>query len=133
MQQGSQIRQFLTGRLLMTLLDLPALVIFLPLMAWYSVRLTLVVMAVTLVLAFVVAAMIGPYRRRLRDLYKAEAERQSLLVETVHGMRTVKSLNLEPRREKAWTMPPPRQSAAMFKSEKFPSLPLPFHNSWSRL
>jgi ATP-binding cassette subfamily B protein len=46
--------------------------------------------------------MIGPYRRRLRKLYQAEAERQSLLVETVHGMRTVKSLNLEPRRETAW-------------------------------
>src|SRR5262249_34611550 len=49
-----------------------------------------------------IAGMIGPYRRRLRRLYQAEAQRQSLLVETVHGMRTVKSLNLEPRREEAW-------------------------------
>jgi ATP-binding cassette, subfamily B, bacterial HlyB/CyaB len=102
MQQGSQIREFLTGRLLMTLLDLPALVIFLPLMAWYSVRLTLVIVGVTLLLASVIAAMIGPYRRRLRKLYQAEAQRQSLLVETVHGIRTVKSLNLEPRREESW-------------------------------
>ena len=102
MQQGSQIREFLTGRLLMTLLDLPALFVFLPLMAWYSVRLTLLVLAVTLLLAGVIAAMIGPYRRRLRQLYQAEAQRQSLLVETVHGMRTVKSLNLEPRREESW-------------------------------
>jgi len=102
MQQGSQIREFLTGRLLMTLLDLPALIVFLPLMAWYSVRLTLVVMAVTLVLASVIAAMIGPYRRRLRRLYQAEAQRQSLLVESIHGARTVKSLNLEPRREEEW-------------------------------
>jgi ATP-binding cassette subfamily B protein len=102
MQQGSQIREFLTGRLLATLLDFPALFIFLPLMCWYSVRLTLVVMGVTLLLAAVIAGMIGPYRRRLRRLYQAEAQRQSLLVETVHGMRTVKSLNLEPRREEAW-------------------------------
>ena len=102
MQQGSQIREFLTGRLLTTLLDLPALFIFLPLMAWYSVRLTLVVMAVTLLLAGVIAAMLGPYRRRLRRLYQAEAQRQSLLVESIHGMRTVKSLNLEPRREESW-------------------------------
>lgn len=102
MQQGSQIREFLTGRLLMTLLDLPALLVFLPLMAWYSVRLTLVVMAVTLLLAGVIAAMVGPYRRRLRKLYQAEAQRQSLLVESIHGMRTVKSLNLEPRREESW-------------------------------
>jgi subfamily B ATP-binding cassette protein HlyB/CyaB len=102
MQQGTQIREFLTGRLLTTLLDLPALIIFLPLMCWYSVRLTLVVILVTLLLAGVIAAMIRPYRRRLRHLYEAEALRQSLLVETVHGMRTVKSLNLEPRREENW-------------------------------
>lgn len=102
MQQGTQIREFLTGRLLSTLLDLPALIIFLPLLAWYSVPLTAVVMGVTLLLAGTIAAMIRPYRRRLRHLYQAEAQRQSLLVESVHGMRTVKSLNLEPRREETW-------------------------------
>src|SRR6202012_2107409 len=32
----------------------------------------------------------------------APPTRQSVLVESVHGMRTVKSLNLEPRREEAW-------------------------------
>ena len=102
MQQGTQIREFLTGRLLTTLLDLPALLIFLPLMMWYSVRLTAVVLLVTLILAAIIAAMIGPYRRRLRLLYHAEAQRQSLLVESIHGMRTVKSLNLETRREEEW-------------------------------
>jgi subfamily B ATP-binding cassette protein HlyB/CyaB len=102
MQQGTNIREFLTGKLLMTLLDLPALAIFLPLMAWYSVRLTLVVVFVTLLLGCVIAVMLGPYRLRLRRLYQAEAQRQSLLVESVHGMRTIKSLNLEPRREEAW-------------------------------
>ncbi|MDB5735275.1 MAG: peptidase [Alphaproteobacteria bacterium] len=102
MQQGTQIREFLTGRLLGTLLDLPALLVFLPLLLWYSVPLTLIVLAVTLVLGLVIALMLGPYRRRLRHLYAAEAQRQSLLVESVHGMRTIKSLNLEPRREEAW-------------------------------
>ncbi len=102
MQQGQQIREFLTGRLLGTLLDLPALIVFLPLLLWYSVKLTLVVLGVTALLGLVIAAMLGPYRRRLRHLYQAEAQRQSLLVESVHGMRTIKSLNLEPRREEAW-------------------------------
>jgi ATP-binding cassette subfamily B protein len=102
MQQGTQIREFLTGRLLTTLLDLPALLIFLPLMLWYSATLTVVVLGVTALLGAIIAAMLGPYRRRLRHLYAAEAQRQSLLVESVHGMRTIKSLNLEPRREEAW-------------------------------
>jgi subfamily B ATP-binding cassette protein HlyB/CyaB len=102
MQQGTKIREFLTGKLLGTILDFPALFIFLPLMAWYSITLTVVVMLVTLLLGGVIAVMLGPYRRRLRKLYQAEAQRQTLLVESIHGMRTVKSLNLEPRREEAW-------------------------------
>jgi ATP-binding cassette subfamily B protein len=102
MQQGTQIREFLTGRLLGTLLDLPALLVFLPLLLWYSVPLTCVVLAVTALMGLIIALMLGPYRRRLRKLYAAEAQRQSLLVESVHGMRTIKSLNLEPRREEAW-------------------------------
>jgi ATP-binding cassette subfamily B protein len=102
MQQGQQIREFLTGRLLGTLLDLPALFVFLPLLLWYSVKLTLVVLGVTAVLGLAIALMLGPYRRRLRHLYEAEANRQSMLVESVHGMRTIKSLNLESRREEEW-------------------------------
>jgi ATP-binding cassette subfamily B protein len=101
MQQASRIREFLTGRLLMTLLDLPALLVFVPVLAFYNVQLMLVVLGITMMLAFVIAVMIGPYRRRLKRLYRAEAERQSLLVESIHGMRTVKSLNLEPRRQEA--------------------------------
>jgi ATP-binding cassette subfamily B protein len=102
MQQGQQIREFLTGRLLGTLLDMPALLVFLPLLLWYSAKLTLVVVGATAMLGLVIAVMLGPYRRRLRHLYQAEATRQSLLVESVHGMRTIKSLNLESRREEAW-------------------------------
>jgi ATP-binding cassette subfamily B protein len=102
MQQATQIREFLTGRLLTVLLDMPALLVFLPLLMWYSMRLTLVVLGVTAILGLTIAAMIGPYRKRLRHLYQAEAQRQSLLVESIHGMRTIKSLNLEPRREEEW-------------------------------
>jgi ATP-binding cassette subfamily B protein len=102
-QQVGQIREFLSGRLLTTLLDLPALLVFLPLMIWYSGWLTLVVLFITALLAGVIAVMLGPYRRRLKLLYAAEAARQSLLVESIHGIRTIKSLNLEPRREMAWS------------------------------
>jgi ATP-binding cassette subfamily B protein len=102
MQQATQIREFLTGRLLTTFLDLPVLIIFLPILFLYSTKLALLVLGACMVLAAVVALLIGPFRTRLRRLYRAEAERQSLLVETIHGARTVKSLSLEPRRQQAW-------------------------------
>ena len=102
MQQAGRIREFLTGRLFLTTLDALSLFVFLPVLALYSLKLTCVVLAFTAVIAVVVALLMGPFRRRLYDLYQAEGARQALLVETVHGMRTVKSLAMEPLQGKAW-------------------------------
>lgn len=102
MQQVDKIRQFLTGKLFLTLLDSTALVIFLPLLFLYSAKLGTVVLLFTLMIATVVVVLIRPFRRRLRDLYVAEGERQAMLVESIHGMRTVKSLAIEPVQRRHW-------------------------------
>lgn len=102
MQQAGRIREFLTGRLFLTTLDALSLLVFIPVLALYSLKLTCVVLAFTAAIAIVVALLMGPFRRRLYDLYQAEGARQALLVETVHGMRTVKSLAMEPLQGKTW-------------------------------
>jgi len=102
MQQAARIREFLTGRLFLTTLDALSLIVFVPVLLLYSVKLTLVVLAFTALSGLVVAALMGPFRRRLYALYQAEGARQALLVETVHGMRTVKSLAMEPLQGRIW-------------------------------
>jgi ATP-binding cassette subfamily B protein len=102
MQQAGRIREFLTGRLFLTALDALSLFVFLPILFLYSVPLTLVVVGFSGLVALVVACLIRPFRRRLTSLYEAEAERQALLVETVHGMRTVKALAMEPLQRRIW-------------------------------
>lgn len=102
MQQAARIREFLTGRLFLTVLDALSLFVFIPVLLLYSVKLTLVVLAFTALSALVVTSLMGPFRRRLYDLYQAEGARQALLVETVHGMRTVKSLAMEPLQGRVW-------------------------------
>ncbi|SPP93897.1 ABC-type bacteriocin/lantibiotic exporter with N-terminal double-glycine peptidase domain [Bradyrhizobium vignae] len=102
MQQAARIREFLTGRLFLTTLDALSLFVFVPVLALYSVKLTGLVLAFTIVIGGVVAILTGPFRRRLYDLYQAEGAKQALLVESVHGMRTVKSLAMEPRQSRAW-------------------------------
>ncbi len=102
MQQGEKIRQFLTGRLFTTLLDASVLIVFLPVLFFYSATLTLVVLAFTGVIAAVVFALVPTFRTRLQALYRADAERQAMLVETIQGMRTVKSLAMESRRQRDW-------------------------------
>ena len=102
MQQTEKIRGFLSGNLFFTLLDLCSLVLFIPFLMLYSMTLTAVVLAFSLVMALVIAALIKPFQRRLNELYQAEGKRQSMLVESIHGIRTVKSLALEPVEEKRW-------------------------------
>ncbi|MBQ6473068.1 MAG: peptidase domain-containing ABC transporter, partial [Victivallales bacterium] len=101
-QQTEKIRGFLSGNLFFTLLDLCSLALFIPFLLLYSGRLTCVVLGFTALMALVIAALIKPFQRRLDALYQAEGRRQSRLVEAIHGIRTVKSLALEPVEEKAW-------------------------------
>ncbi|CAK0777920.1 Cyclolysin secretion/processing ATP-binding protein CyaB [Azospirillaceae bacterium] len=103
MQQAEKIRQFLTGRMFLTALDTTALVVFIPVLTFYSGALTAIVLLFTGLIACVVFALIGPFRAKLQRLYTAEAERQAMLVEIITGMRTVKTLALEPSQQRKWS------------------------------
>jgi len=102
MQQMEKIRGFLTGRMFFTALDLTALMILLPILFSYSVKLALIVLVFTFLIGGIVAVLVPTYQRRLNDLYMAEGQRQALMVETIHGMRTVKALAIEPMQRRAW-------------------------------
>ena len=118
MQQTNQIREFLTGSLFLTLLDSTALLIFLPILMFYSVPLTGIVLLFSLMLAINIGVLLGPYRRRLEALYNAEGERQAMLVETIHGIQTVKALSMEPVQRKAWDQSSAQAVAMNFKVGK---------------
>ena len=118
MQQAARVREFLTGKLFLTALDALSLLVFLPVLFLYSARLTFLVLAFTGLIGLVVALLVGPFRRRLYSLYQAEGERQALLVETVHGMRTVKSLTMEPRQGRVWDDRSAQSVSMRFSVEK---------------
>ena len=102
MQQVEKIRSFLTGRMFFTALDATSLFLFRPILFMYSVKLALITLVFTVLIGGVVAAMVPTFQRRLNDLYRAEGERQSMMVETIHGMRTIKALAIEPTQRRQW-------------------------------
>ena len=102
MQQLERIRQFLTGRLFFTALDSTALLLFLPILFTYSNKLAMITLAFTALIGGMVGALVPAFQRRLNKLYNAEGRRQAMLVETIHGMRTVKALAIEPSQRKTW-------------------------------
>jgi len=102
MQLTENIRQFLTGKLFQTLLDAALLPVLLVFLALLSGQLTLVVIGFAVLIAAMIGGMLPVMRHRLDALYRAEADRQAHLVETLHNMRAVKALVLEPARRRLW-------------------------------
>ncbi|HEY7986468.1 MAG TPA: peptidase domain-containing ABC transporter, partial [Methylophilaceae bacterium] len=102
MQQLESIRNFLTGRVFFTVLDLLGLGIFLPILFTFSAKLAIITLVFAALMAGIIIGLLPTYRRRLDELYSAEGKRQSMLVETIHGMRTIKALAIEPAQRRIW-------------------------------
>ncbi|MBQ9536793.1 MAG: ATP-binding cassette domain-containing protein [Desulfovibrionaceae bacterium] len=102
MQQPEKIREFLTGRVFGAILDCISLIVVLPILFAYSWRLTGIVLLFSGLTALVIFLAMGPFRRRLQDLYATDGERQAFLVENIRAMPTVKSLSLEELQRKGW-------------------------------
>ncbi len=91
------IREFISGAAVTLLLDLPFLVIFLGIMFYYSVPLTLVAVSI-LGLIVILSLIVAPaFRERLNEQFMLGARNQAFLTEYVSGMETVKSLQMEPQ------------------------------------
>lgn len=111
------IRQFLTGNALTLLLDVLFSVIFIAVMFIYSVPLTLIVL-LSLPLYIGLSLIIVPILRvRLDDKFARGAANQSLLVETVTGIQTVKAGALEPQMARRWDEQLAAYVSASFKTQ----------------
>ena len=93
--EASAVREFVTGNLLYTLIEATAFVFFLPALFFFNVPLTLIVVGCAGCITVVMVVTIGAHKRQLRDLYKAEADRQAMIVESIMGAETIKAHALE--------------------------------------
>jgi subfamily B ATP-binding cassette protein HlyB/CyaB len=101
-QQVRVIRDFMTGRLFFAITELTALIVFVPVLFCYSPGLTAVVLGFSSAISGLSAILAVSFRNRSTALYHAQSERQALLVETLHGIATVKAIGLEPVQQKRW-------------------------------
>ncbi|WP_019561980.1 peptidase domain-containing ABC transporter [Caldimonas manganoxidans] len=97
LQGVETIREFIASAAVTLVLDLPFLLIFVGIMFWYSVKLTLValaILAVIVALSLVVAPM---FQAQLNRQFLLGARNQAFLTEYIAGLETVKSLQMEPQ------------------------------------
>ncbi|MDO5610602.1 MAG: type I secretion system permease/ATPase [Pseudomonadota bacterium] len=96
------IRQFLTGQALTSVLDLLFTVVFLAVMFWYSGWLTLIVVLSLPVYGLISGSITPILRKRLDEKFARGADNQAFLVETVSGIGTVKAMAVSPRMTRTW-------------------------------
>ncbi|MCL9861837.1 type I secretion system permease/ATPase, partial [Ralstonia solanacearum] len=96
------VRNFLTGQCLTAVIDIGFSAVFLSIMLYYSVPLTCIVLA-SLPLYVVLSISIGPtLQRRLKEKFARYADNQSLLMESVSAIETVKAMAIEPPFVRRW-------------------------------
>ncbi len=111
------IRSFLTGNALTLVLDLVFSIVFIAVMLFYSVKLTLIVLAALPLYLALSLGIVPILRGRLNEKFARGAENQALLVETVSGIQTVKAGALEPQVARRWDEQLAAYVSASFKTQ----------------
>ena len=96
------VRNFLTGQLFGAFLDAVPLLGLVPAMLILQWRLALMAFALAGIIFVIVMVFMKPLAVRYGRVIRAEQAKNAHLVETIYGMRTIKSLALEGRRRREW-------------------------------
>ncbi|MEY2152662.1 type I secretion system permease/ATPase [Rhodanobacter sp. 115] len=96
------IRSFLTGQTLTSVLDLLFTFVFLAVMFLYSGWLTLIVLISLPLYAIWSAAITPVLRKRLNEKFERGADNQAFLVEAIAGISTIKATAVDPRMVRIW-------------------------------
>ena len=97
-----RVREFLTGRMITTFIDLAMVLLLLPVLFYMEATLAWTVLVAAGCIALVIAAFLRPLSHMTGKLIQAESDKGSTLVESIYGIRTVKSLGLEATRATEW-------------------------------
>jgi HlyB family type I secretion system ABC transporter len=100
--QVYQVRDFLTGKLMNTFIDLFMVLLLLPILFYMSPTLAWTILIAAACIAVIIAIFLRPLGIMTGRIIQAESQKGSVLVESIYGIRTVKALALEPTRAAEW-------------------------------
>jgi subfamily B ATP-binding cassette protein HlyB/CyaB len=122
MREIFKIRTFLVGQLFGTVLDSATLLFFLPVMFFFSPIMTLVVLGFSALMVAWIVVMLPAYRKVSASVMAAEGEQGAFLVQTLSGIRTVKSLALDARQRHLWDVLVARTAKARIAESRVSNL-----------
>ena len=112
------IRHFLTGAPLTTILDVMFIGVYLVVMFIYSTTLSFVVLGAIPIFALLSLIITPMLRHRLDERFNRGAESQAFLVEMVTGAQTIKAMAVEPEVQKRWESLLANYVKASFRTSK---------------
>ncbi|MFT4173423.1 MAG: type I secretion system permease/ATPase [Rhodocyclaceae bacterium] len=115
-REMENIRSFLTGNALTLVLDIVFSIVFVAVMFFYSVPLTLIVLLSLPCYGILSGTLIPLFRVRLQEKFNRSAENQAFLVETLSGIDTVKAMAVEPQWTRKWDQQLAAYVAAGFRT-----------------
>ena len=101
-KEFDSIKQFFTAATMTTLADVPFAVIFLLVIAFVGGPIVFVPLIIALVMIVYGFVMHFPIKRLVDEMQEAAAEKNGVLVESIHGVETIKSLNAQGRQQGLW-------------------------------
>lgn len=100
--QIHQVRDFLTGKLMQTFIDMFMVALLLPILFYMNATLAWTILIAAALIALTIAAFLRPLGVMAGKIIAAESSKGSVLVESIYGIRTIKALALEPTRAADW-------------------------------
>ncbi|MGG5890612.1 peptidase domain-containing ABC transporter [Falsiroseomonas sp. HC035] len=97
-----RVRDFITGRIGAAVLDSAVLIFALPVLFILNSTLAALVCVAAALLGILTLIFVPALRRVSAEAMKAETRKNAFMVETVHGIRTIKALAMEPHRRAEW-------------------------------
>ncbi|MDD4950702.1 peptidase domain-containing ABC transporter [Sulfuricurvum sp.] len=91
------IREFIASAAVTLILDFPFLLIFVGIMFYYSVMLTMIVIGVLAVIVIISLIVAPMFQKQLDQQFLLGARNQAFMTEYIAGIETVKSLQMEPQ------------------------------------
>jgi subfamily B ATP-binding cassette protein HlyB/CyaB len=121
-QEIFKIRTFLIGQLFGTILDSTLLLFFLPVMFFFSPLMTFIVLAFVGLIVVWLLLTLPTYRRKSAAVIVAAGAQGSFLVQSLNGIRTIKSLALDTRQRHKWDVLVARTAKARLEEGMFGTL-----------
>lgn len=121
-QENETIRQFLTESSIGTVLNAIMVFIYIIVLFKYSVSLTFVLLGCILPLIIITLASTKKYKDYARKSFYADAEAESILLESINGAESIKAMSVERGMRRKWEQKYALSLDINFKSEMFTSI-----------